>query len=115
MTPGDLSAIATFVQIIGSIGSISALPVGLVIFCIFIGPWIAAFVLVYLQGKRFERVVRMYEDNITLVKDYNSLANDLHDVVIMNTQAMTRLIDSIKTNQYCPEIRLKKEARGLVV
>jgi hypothetical protein len=109
MTPGDLSAIAAFVQILTGI---SAWPIGLVIFCIILGPWIAAFFLVYLQGKRFERVVRMYEDNITLVKDYNSLANDLHDVVIMNTQAMTRLIDSIKTNQYCPEIRLRKEARG---
>ena len=109
MTPGDLSAIASFVQILTGI---SAWPIGLVIFCIILGPWISAFFLVYLQGKRFERVVRMYEDNITLVKDYNSLANDLHDVVIMNTQAMTRLIDSIKTNQYCPEIRLRKESRG---
>lgn len=112
MTPGDLSAIATFVQIIGSI---KAWPIGLVIFCLFLGPWIAAFFLVYLQGRRFERVVRMYEDNITLVKNYNSLANDLHDVVVMNTQAMTRMIDSIATNQYCPAIRLEKSAKGVVL
>ena len=39
---------------------------------------------------------RMYESNVTLVKDYHSLAKDLKDVVIMNTQAMTGLIDRIK-------------------
>jgi len=112
MTPGDLSAIATFAQIINSIGT---WPIGLILFCIILCPWLAAFVLVYLQGRRFERVVRMYEDNVSLVHDYSKLATDLHDVVVMNTQAMTRLIDSISTNQYCPAIRLKKEARGLVV
>lgn len=112
MTPGDLSAIATFIQIISSI---SAWPIGLVLFFVILCPWVAAFFLVYLQGKRFERVVRMYENNITLVKDYNSLANDLHDVVVMNTQAMTRLIDSIATNQYCPAIRLEKSAKGIVL
>ena len=116
MTPGDLSAIAAFVQILTGV---SAWPIGLILFCIIIGPWIAAFWFVYMKdrysGQRFERVVRMYEDNVTLVKDYARLANDLHDVVIMNTQAMTRLIDSIKTNQYCPAIRLEKSARGIVV
>jgi hypothetical protein len=112
MSPIDISAIASFVQIISSI---SAWPLGLVLFFVILCPWLAAFFLVYLQGRRFERVVRMYESNIILVKDYNSLADDLHDVVVMNTQAMTRLIDSISTNQYCPAIRLEKSARGIVV
>jgi 1,4-dihydroxy-2-naphthoate octaprenyltransferase len=116
MTPGELSTVAAFVQIITSI---SGWPFGMIIFIIVIGPWIAAFLLVYFQSRRFEKVVTMYEKNVNLVEDYANLvedyaalAKDLHDVVIMNTQAMTQLVDSIKTNQYCPAIRLEKKAGG---
>jgi hypothetical protein len=109
MTPGELSAIASFVNIINSV---SGWPFGMIIFLIVIGPWISAFLLVYLQSRRFEKVVTMYKNNFKLVEDYAKLAKDLHDVVIMNTTAMTRLIDSIKTNQYCPAVRLEKQAGG---
>lgn len=110
MTPGDISTIAMLVQIFSGVG---AWPFGMIIFFVVIGPWIASFFLVYLQSKRFEKVVEMYENNVNLVEDYSKLAKDLHDVVIMNTQAMTRLIDNIKTNQYCPAIRLEKKANGV--
>ncbi len=42
---------------------------------------------------------RMYENNVILVKSYENLAKDLHDVVIMNTQAMTRIVDRIDGGQ----------------
>ena len=38
---------------------------------------------------------RMYEKNVSLVKDYNGLASELKDMIVMNTQAMTRLVDRI--------------------
>ena len=38
---------------------------------------------------------RMYEKNISLVKDYNDIASELKDLIVMNTQAMTRLVDRI--------------------
>jgi len=31
----------------------------------------------------------------------------------MNTQAWTRANDSITQNQFCPQVRLKKEAEGV--
>ena len=111
MTPGELSTIAAFVQIISSV---SGWPFGMILFIVVIGPWISAFMLVYLQSRRFEKVVTMYKNNFSLVEDYSKLATDLHDVVIMNTQTMTRLVDSIKTNQYCPAVRLQKLAKGTV-
>jgi hypothetical protein len=112
MSPGELSTIASFVKIISSV---SGWPFGMIIFVIVIGPWVSAFLLVYLQSRRFEKVVTMYKNNFKLVEDYAHLATDLHDVVIMNTQAMTRLVDSIKTNQYCPAVRLEKKAKGIVL
>ena len=104
MTPGELSTIASFVHILGSV---RGWPFGIIIFIIVVGPWISAFLLLYLQSRRHERVVEMYESNVVLVKDYAKLAQDLQDVVIMSTQTMTRLVDSINTNQYCPAVRLK--------
>lgn len=55
---------------------------------------------------------QMYKSNVKLVESYDRLAGDLKDVVIMNTQVMTKLVDSINTNQYCPQVRLQKKARG---
>ena len=49
-----------------------------------------------------ESLRRMYENNAILVKNYEKLAGDLQDVVIMNTQATTRLGQAIETNQFCP-------------
>lgn len=41
-------------------------------------------------------VRRMYENNTSLVNDYHSVATDLKDVVILNTQAMTKLAERLK-------------------
>jgi hypothetical protein len=37
----------------------------------------------------------MYLTNASLVKRYEEVAGDLREVVILNTQAMTRLVDRI--------------------
>ena len=65
---------------------------------------------VYQDG--LAEVRRMYEDNVELVKAYDALASDQKDVLIMNTQGFTRLCDQIDKNQFCPMVRLKKQAAG---
>ncbi len=57
-------------------------------------------------------VRRMYEENVELVKAYANLASDQKDVLIMNAQGFTKLSDQIDRNQFCPMIRLKKQATG---
>ena len=52
---------------------------------------------------------RMYESNVSLVKDYQSVAGDLKDVVIINTQAMTTLSEQIRQNEFCPMQRVNKK------
>ena len=51
---------------------------------------------------------KMYEKNVSLVKDYWGIAGDLREVVIMATQTMTTLTDEIRQNQYCPMVRIEK-------
>lgn len=55
---------------------------------------------------------RMYESNVKLVEGYEDLAQDLKDIVILNTRAMTQLSDDVRNNQYCPQVRLDKRAKG---
>lgn len=56
---------------------------------------------------------KFYERNVTLVQAYESLAKDLKDVVVMNTQAWTRAQSAINGNQFCPQVRLEKKAAGV--
>lgn len=57
------------------------------------------------SDKRFEAVVRMYEDNVLLVKGYERLAGDLANIIHLNTQMQTRLAEKIENNMNCPIIR----------
>ena len=63
-----------------------------------------------------ETVREMYASNARLVRSYeklcgdlSTLSGDLKDIVILNTQNMTQLADSIHANQYCPAQRVEKK------
>ncbi|MEN6337737.1 MAG: hypothetical protein ABFE01_26075 [Phycisphaerales bacterium] len=60
-----------------------------------------------------KEVREMYEHNVLLVRNYESLSGDLKDVVILNTQQWTGTRDDVNRNQYCPMVRLKKDAQGV--
>jgi len=109
MSPEQISGIAAF---IGLFGELSGWPIGIMIFLV-IGPWIMSLLISYMQAKRFESVVRMYENNVKLVEDYEALSKDLKEVVIMNTRAVTKLNDGIEQNRFCPAVRLEKRAEGV--
>lgn len=84
-----LGALATLLERIGG------WPLGLIMFVVVVGPWIFAGFLVWIFQKRFEAVVEMYKNNVKLLEKDQELACDMKEVVIMNTQAMTRLVDRI--------------------
>ncbi len=55
----------------------------------------------------------MYEHNAELVKITQRLALDQKDLLLMNTQALTKVCEKIEQNQYCPAVRLEKRAKGM--
>lgn len=57
---------------------------------------------------------KMYENNAHLVEKYEALAKDLREIIVMNTQAITMLIEEVKGNQFCPMVRLEKRSVGKV-
>lgn len=49
----------------------------------------------------------MYKTNVRLVEKYEKLADDLANIIHLNTQAMTNLVNMIKNNMFCPLVRAK--------
>jgi len=109
MSPQEISAVASLIEMVHRV---SGWPFGLMMFLFLIGPWMLAILIAYLQKRRFEAVVNMYEKNVSLVEKYEKVASDLKDVIILHTQTTTTLIGDIRTNQYCPAVRLEKKALG---
>lgn len=123
-------AVADIVAVIGT------WPIGMVLLLVVVAPWVALFLVsrsldrraadhdkqsvtalaaikeqfgatLEAHDKRFEGVVRMYENNAELVKGYEKLAGDLAGIIHLNTQVQTRLVEKIDNNMYCPAIREK--------
>lgn len=135
---GEHIAIATaLAEVLARVG---AWPIGLILLLVVICPWLALFLVsrslerraadhdkqsvitvatlkeqfsatLEAHNQRFEEVVRMYEDNVLLVRGYEKLANDLTSVIHLNIQVQTRLVEKIDNNMYCPAIR-EKGPRG---
>ncbi len=51
MTPAQLTGLAALIKVIGTVNN---WPFHLVLFSVIVGPWIAAFVLIGIQTRRFE-------------------------------------------------------------
>ena len=60
-------------------------------------------------GRHIEQVSQYYKDNVELVIQYQSVANDLKEIIVLNTQTITKLCDAVNTNRFCPVTRIKKE------
>lgn len=59
------------------------------------------------QEKRFEAVVRMYENNVEMVRDYHKLADDLTGVITLTTRTLEALVQKVDNNMFCPAVREK--------
>ncbi|MFH2012503.1 MAG: hypothetical protein ABIJ37_07395 [Pseudomonadota bacterium] len=109
----SVEQIALLSAIIGLIGKIGTWPLLSIIFILLIGPWIFSSILFLQQGKRLEAAINMYDENVKLVEKDQELAEGFKEIVMMNTRAMQKMIDSINTNQFCPMVRLEKQAKGV--
>ncbi len=60
----------------------------------------------------FHAVKQMYENNVELVKGYSSLSEALHDTLLLTASKLQGVEDAVKTNQFCPYVRLEKQSKG---
>jgi hypothetical protein len=86
--------------VLGFLQEIGSWPIAAILFTIIIGPWLLAVLLAWGQAKRFNAVKEMYEHNVELVKGYEQVCKrqdereqSLRDLIHLDVQAMTRLVD----------------------
>ena len=58
------------------------------------------------------KMAQYYENNVELVKRYADLADSLSEIIHLNTQVQTQLVEAIKNNMFCPIVREKGPQRG---
>ncbi len=108
MSPQEIAAMTTFLE------GLSKLPIGTIVILALVLPWLVLLVISWLNQRmirefrdqfwdetkeareRFEAVVRMYEDNVVLVKNYEKLSTDQQDLIISNTTTVQRLLDRME-------------------
>jgi hypothetical protein len=131
VTPDQLLAIKAISEIMKTMG---AWPIGSLLAACIIGPWIFTYLnsrandkrmeeITRANDKRLEAAIRMYEENVQLVKDYKSLVQagqrtveTYQELVIHTTQVLTTVRNIAENNLYCPWVRKQtqetKEPRG---
>lgn len=102
MSPDQLAQVTALFGLLERMGG---WPMATVLIFVLFGPWMFAFFLHQGQERRFQAqeqrhqaVVRMYENNVALVQAYEAAAKrmcqleaDTRDIMIRNTEALTRL------------------------
>ena len=106
MTPDALHTLTAICTVLEKVGT---WPLGTMVLAVMIGPWMFAFIMSRAQEKRFNEMKVMYESNVKLVEAYEALAGTLTDVITLNTAKWQETGDSVKSNQYCPLLRVEKK------
>jgi hypothetical protein len=113
MTPQDVAALTAMVSIIKEIGT---WPLFSIVALMQVGPWVGMLVITHVQGKRHAAAVKMYEDNVILVKSVTSMAEGYRDTLLLASQSMTKVEGSVAANLYCPLMRknpkVEREVHG---
>lgn len=57
--------------------------------------------------KDMTEVRQMYTNNVSLVKRYADISDNLVGTIHLNTQTLTRLVEKVNNNMFCPQVREK--------
>jgi hypothetical protein len=104
VSPEQAAGLTILIEAVERLG---AWPLASFFLAALLGPWIMAFVLARGQERRFEAVKEMYVKNAKLAEGYEKLClgldrreQDLRSIIMMNSQAMTRLTDAIQAGRH---------------
>lgn len=64
------------------------------------------------DSQRFEEMAQFYKDNIILVQNYEKTADGLQTVIHLSTSTLTRLVEKVNNNHFCPIVRERSNADG---
>lgn len=108
ISPQDVAFATAVAAIFGQIGS---WPLISVFLAIILGPWLGMALFFVIMSRRHDKMVQMYEANVTLVHTTQKLAEGWQDVVVLSTQIMTKVLTAVESNLFCPLMRKDPEVK----
>lgn len=109
MTPAERAALAAFTSIMEQIATA---PIGSLIVIVLLAPWLVLAAVTVYQNRRFEAVVKMYENNFAqtetvakLAEGFSEMAKGYRELVVWSTQEVTEVKQAVLTNMHCPLVR----------
>jgi len=102
LNPEQVAALTAIASIVSKVGT---WPIGSIMAAVVFGPWVMLWILSRGMEKPQEAALKMYEDNVKLVENYEKIANGLQDIIVLSTQKMTQVKDRIDNNLFCPLMR----------
>jgi hypothetical protein len=102
VSPDQIAALTALSSFFANIGT---WPLGSVAIVIVFGPWVAMGFISRSIEKRHEAAVKMYEDNVKLVINYEKVSRELQGILVLTTQTMTQVKERIDNNLFCPIMR----------
>lgn len=102
MSPDQIGMV---LAVLALVEKIAGWPLWVVILVILIGPWVTLFILDRNHERRAIASKKQYDNNVVLLKETQSIARDLREIVILSTQTMQQLTDDIEKNQFCPIVK----------
>lgn len=106
MTPEQVAALTAISSIISQIGT---WPLGALIAAVVLGPWIMMGFNSRSMEKRLEAAMKMYDDNVKLVENYEKIAAEQADTIRLSTAATTELTTFLKTKTPCHALIAAKQ------
>ncbi len=118
MTPAERATLAAFTSIMEQL---STAPVGTLIVIVLLAPWLVLGVVTIYQNRRFEAVVKMYENNFIqtetvakLADGFSEMAKGYRELVTWTTQEVTEVKQAVLTNMHCPIIRRNSQPKDIL-
>jgi len=102
VTPTEITTVTALAAILKEMGT---WPILSLLILVVLGPWGAMFYLAWNQERRHVELVRMYENNVALVKTTQDMAEGWKDLVVLVTQSMSKVLVSVENNLFCPLMR----------
>lgn len=105
MTPEQISALTAIAAIVSKVGT---WPIGSIVLAIVFGPYVIMFFISRSVERRHEAALRMYESNVSLVRDYQKIAGEQIDTIRLSTAATVELVSWLKNRTPCYQLMAGK-------
>jgi hypothetical protein len=102
VSPEQIAALTAISTIFSKVGT---WPIGSIVAAIVFGPWLVMGFISRGMEKRHEAAIKMYEENVKLVINYEKIAEGLQSIIVLSTQTMTSVKNSVDNNLFCPLMR----------